>query len=80
MTQHILYKSTRYQQNSIFFYEIQEVIIRDKLCDSTWPVYDEVKTVDVIFELVVQVNGKERGKIEVDSSISKEEMEKLYRW
>ena len=54
--------------------------IRDKLCDSTWPVYDEAKTVDERFELVVQVNGKVRGKIEVDSSISKEEMEKLYRW
>lgn len=41
------------------------MIIRDKLCDSTWPVYDEAKTVDVIFELVVQVNGKEIVKVVV---------------
>ena len=44
------------------------------ICESTWPVYDESKIVDDTFELVVQVNGKVRGKIEVDSNTSEEDM------
>lgn len=40
-----------------------------------WPVYDEEKTKEETFTLVVQVNGKVRGKIETDSNTSKEEME-----
>ena len=40
-----------------------------------WPVYDESKLKDDVVTVVVQVNGKVRGKMEVDSSISKEEME-----
>ena len=42
-----------------------------------WPCYDETKIVDETFTMIVQVNGKVRGKIEVDSSISKEEMETM---
>ncbi len=42
-----------------------------------WPVYDETKIVDDTYELVVQVNGKVRGKIEVSLDVSKEEMERL---
>ena len=42
-----------------------------------WPTYDETKMVDETFTMVVQVNGKVRGKIEVDSDTSKEEMETL---
>ena len=42
-----------------------------------WPTYDEAKMVDETFTMVVQVNGKVRGKIEVDSDTSKEEMETL---
>ena len=40
-----------------------------------WPVYDEAKLKDDTVTIVVQVNGKVRGKMEVESSISKEEME-----
>ena len=40
----------------------------------TWPTYDETKIVEESFTMVVQVNGKVRGKIEVDSSISEDEM------
>ncbi len=40
-----------------------------------WPVYDEEKIKEETFTLVVQVNGKVRGKIETDSNTSKEEME-----
>ena len=42
-----------------------------------WPVYDESKIVDDTYELVVQVNGKVRGKIEVSLDLAKEEMERL---
>lgn len=42
-----------------------------------WPTYDIDKTKDDSFEMVVQVNGKVRGKIEVSIETSKEEMETL---
>ena len=42
-----------------------------------WPTFDEAKMVDETFTMVVQVNGKVRGKIEVDSNTTKEEMETL---
>ena len=41
----------------------------------TWPCYDDAKLKDDTVTIVVQVNGKVRGKMDVDSSISKEEME-----
>ena len=48
----------------------------DLLCKSAWPSYDTSKLVDDTYEMVVQVNGKVRGKIEVDIDITKEDMEK----
>jgi len=45
------------------------------IAKESWPTYDESKIVDQTYEMVVQVNGKVRGKITVDSLISKEEME-----
>ena len=42
-----------------------------------WPKYDIEKTKEDTFFMVVQVNGKVRGKIEVAADTSKEEMEKL---
>ena len=42
-----------------------------------WPSYDETKIVDDTFTMIVQVNGKVRGKIEVSSDINKEDMEKM---
>ena len=47
----------------------------DALCNSIWPIYDENKLVNDTYTLVVQVNGKVRGKIEVSSNTTKEEME-----
>ena len=47
------------------------------LCESTWPSYDEEKTVDQSYELIFQVNGKVRGKANVGIDTTKEEMEKL---
>lgn len=43
----------------------------------SWPTYDEEKTVDTMYEMVVQVNGKVRGKMKVPTDTSKEEMERL---
>lgn len=42
-----------------------------------WPTYDESLMVDDTFEMVVQVNGKIRGKIEVSTDTSRDEMVKL---
>ncbi len=42
-----------------------------------WPTYDEDKTKEEMFEMVVQVNGKVRGKISVSMDTTKEEMETL---
>ena len=42
-----------------------------------WPMYDDSKIVDDTYELVVQVNGKVRGKIDVSLNLAKEEMERL---
>ena len=47
----------------------------DALCNSSFPIYDESKLTNETFTLVVQVNGKVRGKIEVNSDTTKEEME-----
>ena len=39
-----------------------------------WPTYDESKLVEDTFEMVVQVNGKVRGKLEVTEEMSEEEI------
>ena len=49
----------------------------DTIAYEPWPTYDEEKTKDQEFEMVVQVNGKVRGKITVDINTQKEEMETL---
>ncbi|HHW69343.1 MAG TPA: leucine--tRNA ligase [Tenericutes bacterium] len=46
------------------------------LCNSLWPVYDENKLTDETYELIVQVNGKVRGKVIIPTNSTKEEMEK----
>lgn len=37
------------------------------LCSSKWPEYDEAKTIDEVIKIAVQVNGKLRGTIEVET-------------
>ena len=49
----------------------------DTIAYETWPTYDEEKTKEEMFEMVVQVNGKVRGKISVSMDTPKEEMESL---
>ncbi len=46
------------------------------ITDTKWPEYDEEKTKDDSYELVVQINGKIKSKIVVSASASKEEIEK----
>lgn len=36
------------------------------LYDTTWPIYDEEKLKDQIIEMPIQINGKVRGKIEIN--------------
>lgn len=58
--------------------EINEVCaLGEPLCNSPWPKYNPSKIVDATYEMVVQVNGKVRGKMQVDTNTSKEDMEKL---
>jgi len=45
------------------------------LHETTWPQYDEAKTKDDTVEIVAQVNGKVKDKIEISTSLSREEME-----
>ncbi len=57
--------------------EINEIKkLGNLISNEKWPDYDPNKIVDTTYTLVVQVNGKVRGKIDVPSDISKEDMEK----
>jgi leucyl-tRNA synthetase len=49
----------------------------DSVTDASWPVLDEEALVRSTITLVLQVNGKVRGKIEVAADISKEDIEKI---
>ncbi len=55
----------------------KEVLNNDSLVYSKWPEYEEDKTKNDTFEMIVQVNGKLRDKVIVNSNITKEEMEAL---
>ena len=45
------------------------------LHETTWPKYDESKTVDDTIEIVAQINGKVKDKIRIPANISREDME-----
>lgn len=49
----------------------------EPLCTSAWPTYEEDKTMDQTYEMVVQVNGKVRSRVVVPVGTSKEDMEKI---
>ena len=51
----------------------------DALEDATWPVVDNAALVKSTVEMVVQVNGKLRGKFEVGVEATKDEIETLAR-
>ena len=56
--------------------ELNELVFKEEpLTYATWPSYDEAKTIEEEYEMVVQVNGKVRGKITISTDTPKEEME-----
>ncbi len=58
--------------------EIWEKLGHDEsLTYAAWPTYDESKLVEETAEIIVQVNGKLRAKLQVAKDISKDDLEKL---
>ena len=58
--------------------ELWTMIGKDgSIFDISWPKYDETALVKDEVEIVVQVNGKVRGKLSVATNTSREEMEKI---
>ena len=58
--------------------ELNEIYnLGDKFTDSTWVTYDKNKLENSTYTMVVQVNGKVRGKIEVDTNTTEDDMKKL---
>jgi len=45
------------------------------LNQASWPEYDEAKTIDDTIEIVVQINGKVRHKMDVPADFSREDMQ-----
>ena len=45
--------------------ELNEQIGYSPICEGTWPIYDEEKTIEHVKEIAVQVNGKVRATIEI---------------
>ena len=54
--------------------ELNESIGYSPICESTWPVYDEEKTIERVKEIAVQVNGKVRSTIKINIDDSEEEI------
>ena len=56
--------------------ELNENLGYTPICESTWPKYDEAKTIDSEIEIPVQINGKVKGTIKValnaDEAVVKE--------
>ena len=52
--------------------ELNEQIGYKPICESTWPVYDEAKTIDDEKEIGVQVNGKLRASIKISINENEE--------
>ena len=49
----------------------------ESLSYAAWPTFDPAKLIDDVVEIMIQVNGKLRGKIEVELDSPKDEVEKL---
>lgn len=57
--------------------ELFEIVFDKNIIEESWPKCEEKKLVKNTFNLVVQVNGKIRGKIEVTADTTDEEMVEL---
>jgi leucyl-tRNA synthetase len=49
----------------------------EQLTDAIWPEVDNLALVRSVVTIVLQVNGKVRGKIDVSPDISREELEDI---
>ena len=55
--------------------EIWEILGHDNtIAYEPWPAYDESKTADDVVEVIVQINGKLRGKINVPVDMAKDDV------
>jgi leucyl-tRNA synthetase len=54
--------------------ELWEKLGHERLWEQPWPVYDPAMLVRDTFELVVQVNGKVRDRMEVPAALSEDEL------
>ena len=57
--------------------ELNEMLGYKPICENAWPKYDEEKTIDKTKEIGVQVNGKLRSSIKINSDDSKETIESI---
>ena len=57
--------------------ELNEKIGNSPICKSSWPKYDETKTIDETKEIAVQVNGKVRGTITINVNDSEDTIKKM---
>lgn len=55
--------------------ELNELYSDTELAYSSWPQHDESKLIEDTYEMIIQINGKIRGKDTVKLNISKEDME-----
>ena len=57
--------------------ELNEILGNTKILEnSSWPIYDEAKTIDDVISIAVQVNGKVRDTIKIKQNETKENVEK----
>ena len=56
--------------------ELNEMLGYKPLCESTWPVYDEEKTIDNEITIGVQVNGELRGEINISKDEDEEQIKR----
>jgi leucyl-tRNA synthetase len=59
--------------------EVYEMVTGDRVWEQPWPEADPALLVADTFELVVQVNGKLRDRVEAPADASREEQEQLAR-
>ncbi len=57
--------------------ELNQMIGYKPICESTWPIYDDAKTVDEEITIGVQVNGKLRGEIKIKNTDTEETIKNL---
>ncbi|MFH1837895.1 MAG: class I tRNA ligase family protein [Candidatus Kuenenbacteria bacterium] len=64
-----------------------EISEKESVFDQSWPKYDADLIIEEKFELIIQINGKLRDKVEVEKNISETEVkemilknEKIKKW